>query len=154
MNLIDNLKENIKKNEGWSSIAYTDSLGFKTIGYGFKLSELDTNYSTMNKEEAESILDDKVIKLITSASKKFEWLLYQPKTIRLVIYEIIYQIGLTGFSKFKKTIKFLKNKEYVKAAFELLDSKLAEQAYKRTLNHAKNIAYTELNKKKLLEDNF
>ena len=38
-----------------------------------------------------------------------------------------YQLGPTSFSKFKRTIKLFKNKDYEGASIEMLDSKWARE---------------------------
>jgi lysozyme len=47
-----------------------------------------------------------------------------------------YQLGLSGFSKFKKTIYYLETQQYDEAADEMLDSLWAKQ----TPNRAKELS--------------
>ena len=47
-----------------------------------------------------------------------------------------YQLGLAGFSKFKKTISYIEKKNYKEASKEMLDSKWAKQ----TPNRAKKLS--------------
>ena len=54
-----------------------------------------------------------------------------PPQIQDVIMEMCYQLGVTGFSKFKKTILFLQNKQFHDASQEMLDSHWARQTPKR-----------------------
>ena len=42
-----------------------------------------------------------------------------------------YQMGLYGFSCFKKTIAYLQDKKFEKASVEMLDSRWAEQTPSR-----------------------
>ena len=42
-----------------------------------------------------------------------------------------YQLGVTGFSKFKKTISYLKDGEWADCAYEMLDSLWARQTPQR-----------------------
>ena len=50
-----------------------------------------------------------------------------PVIIREVVMEMCYQMGVTGFSKFKKTIGFFEAKDFKGASVEMLDSKWAVQ---------------------------
>ena len=59
-----------------------------------------------------------------------------PPQIQDVIMEMCYQLGVTGFSKFKKTILFLQNKQFHDASQEMLDSLWARQ----TPNRAKELS--------------
>ena len=59
-----------------------------------------------------------------------------PPKIQDVVTEMCYQLGVTGFSKFKKTIAYLQNKEWRNASIEMLDSRWAKQ----TPNRAKEMS--------------
>ena len=50
--------------------------------------------------------------------------------------ECCYQLGVSGFSKFKKTLAYLEAHEFKKAGVEMLDSKWAKQ----TPNRAKKLS--------------
>ena len=50
-----------------------------------------------------------------------------PEDIQMVVIEMCYQIGVTGVSKFKKTLSYLQEKEWGQASVEMLDSKWAKQ---------------------------
>ena len=62
---------------------------------------------------------------------KFDWYIYMPPEIKDVIIEMCYQLGVTGFSKFKKTIAYLQNKQWEDASVEMLDSRWAKQTPER-----------------------
>ena len=53
-----------------------------------------------------------------------------------VVVEMCYQLGLRGFSKFKKTIYYLETEQYEEASIEMLDSLWAKQ----TPNRAKELS--------------
>ena len=54
----------------------------------------------------------------------------------MCIRDRCYQLGLTGFSKFKKTIYLLETEQYDEASIEMLDSLWAKQ----TPNRAKELS--------------
>lgn len=122
VNVSDELLESIKKNEGFRSRVYKDSLGFDTIGYGFAIKDLD-----LDENISEQVLIQKLVKLLKSCHKKFPWLDEQPEEVKDVIYEMCYQLGVTGVSKFKKTLTYIKEKDYNTASVEMLDSVWALQ---------------------------
>tara|TARA_B100000424_G_scaffold267818_1_gene261404 strand:- start:657 stop:1058 length:402 start_codon:yes stop_codon:yes gene_type:complete len=124
MSLIDSIKEN----EGYKSTVYTDTLGYDTIGYGFAIKDLE-----LDEEVCDLILDKKLDKLIDVTNKKFPFLRELPQDKCEVIFEMVYQLGLNGVSKFKKMLKALENKDYDKAAAEMLDSLWAKQTPNRAL---------------------
>ena len=122
------LIESIKENEGYKSTVYTDTLGFDTIGYGFAIKDLE-----LDEEVCDLILDKKLDKLIDATNKKFPFLRELPQDKCEVIFEMVYQLGLNGVSMFKKMLKALENKDYDKAAAEMLDSLWAKQTPNRAI---------------------
>tara|TARA_Y100001963_G_C6782513_1_gene450773 strand:+ start:2342 stop:2758 length:417 start_codon:yes stop_codon:yes gene_type:complete len=114
--------EFIEKNEGYRSRVYKDHLGFDTIGIGFKVSELD-----LSKAECRSILKRKLSEIDLILYQKFKWWKTAHSNVRTVVLDMCYQMGVTGFSKFKKMIGHLENKNLEGASLELLDSKYAKE---------------------------
>ena len=122
MSLIDS----IKQHEGYVGVVYKDSLGIDTIGYGFAIKDLE-----LDKDICDIILERKLHALIDRVNKKFKWYKYMPPTIQDVIVEMCYQLGVYGFSCFKKTIAYLQDKQWKEASVEMLDSRWAEQTPNR-----------------------
>lgn len=114
----DNLIDSIKTHEGFRSRVYKDSVGIDTIGYGFTIEDLELTESISSL-----ILSNKLWELYFRIDKKFDWFKNMPDSIRNVIMEMCYQLGLRGFSRFKKTIGYFKAKQWSKASIEMLDSK-------------------------------
>jgi len=126
-----NLLEQIKDHEGFSSTVYECTEGYDTIGYGFAIKDLE-----LTEEIAEDILIGKLSKLRLRLCKTFDWFLDTPEVVQEVIMNMCYQMGLSGFSKFKKTIYYLETEQYEEAADEMLDSLWAKQ----TPNRAKELS--------------
>ena len=112
-----NLLEQIKDHEGFSSTVYECTEGYDTIGYGFAIKDLE-----LTEEIAEDILIGKLSKLRLRLCKTFDWFLDTPEVVQEVIMNMCYQMGLSGFSQFKKTIYYLETEQYEEAADEMLDS--------------------------------
>jgi lysozyme len=146
------LIESIRKHEGLNLKPYIDPLYKKdipkddlkiinkhwdklniTIGYG---RNLQTN--GINEDEANSllILDISIIQKQLEVSFGREFFNSFPWYVQNVLIEMVYQLGYQGFSKFKKTIKYLEHKQYTLASKEMLLSKWAEQ----TPNRAKELS--------------
>ena len=126
-----NLIKNIKESEGFVEHVYNDSLGIPTIGFGFAIKDL-----ILDEDIAEQILVRKVKKLVDRVDKKFDWFNLADDSVKEVVVEMCYQLGLAGFSKFKKTISYIEKKNYYEASKEMLDSKWAKQ----TPNRAKKLS--------------
>ena len=116
MSLIDS----IKKHEGFSPVVYKCTADKLTIGYGKRV-----KYLKVTKEQAEEWLKEDLDHLKYVLADKYEWFLPAPQEVRDIVIEMSYQLGVKSFSKFKKTIFLLANKDYKAASTEMLDSKWA-----------------------------
>ena len=126
-----NLINQIKKHEGYKSEVYQCTEGYDTIGYGFAIKDL-----YLSKDVCDIILAEKLAKLQSNISRKFEWFDDSPVIVKDAVTNMCYQLGLSGFSKFKKTIYYLETEQYEEASTECLDSLWAKQ----TPNRAKDIS--------------
>ena len=129
--LSDELREAVKLSEGYRARVYKDTLGIDTIGYGFAIKDLE-----LDKDICDMILDKKLNKLIKDVDNKFSFMDDIAVEAQDVVYEMCYQLGINGFSKFKKTIAYLRDEDYKMAAIEMLDSRWAKQ----TPNRAKRLS--------------
>ena len=135
MSLIDS----IKKHEGYVPTVYKDSLGIDTIGYGFAIKDLELDEDICNE-----ILVRKLKNLESMIKIKFNWFIYMPPKIQDVVMEMCYQLGVGGFSKFKKTIAYLQNKQFHDASQEMLDSLWAKQTPNRAKELSKKVKEVEV----------
>ena len=120
------LIQSIKENEGYVPSVYKDSLGIDTIGYGFAIKDLK-----LDEDVCDIILNRKLALLLERINNKFNWFKYMPPEIKDVVVEMCYQMGVYGFSCFKKTIAYLQDKQWEKASEEMLDSRWAIQTPNR-----------------------
>ena len=129
-----NLLNDIKKHEGFRNQVYKDTLGIDTIGYGFAIKDL-----VMDQDIAEKILKRKVENLIKRIKQKFSWYSNIPEEAQDVVANMCYQLGVGGFSKFKKTIKYISEKKWDDASIEMLDSLWARQTPNRAIELSNTI---------------
>jgi len=128
-----NLLNGIKKHEGFRSKVYQCTEGYDTIGYGFAIKDLE-----LDEDVAELILMKKIQKLLERILVAFKWFKSAPEEVKFVVTNMCYQLGIRGFSKFKKTIYLLETEQYEEASVEMLDSLWAKQ----TPNRAKELSET------------
>ena len=121
------LLEAVKLSEGFRDKVYKCTEGYDTIGYGFAVKDL-----VMDEDVSEMILRRKLDALIDRVNTRFPFVKKMPEEGQDVIYEMCYQLGVSGVSKFKKTLVYLENKEYRMAASEMLDSKWHRQTPNRS----------------------
>jgi lysozyme len=121
MNL-QTIKDRIKKHEGYRDTIYTDSLGYNTIGYGHLVVEdgfiPGVQYS---KKELEEVFEKDFAIAIQGANKLVGDYDLNDDAFGVVV-EMCFQLGLPRVSKFIKFLDALKNKDYERAADEMLDS--------------------------------
>ena len=120
---LQDIKDRIKKHEGYSNCVYEDTLGKRTIFYGHLCVEdhwQDNVVYTL--EEGEEVFEDDFEKAFTQA-KQITKGLDLPVTAMGVIIEMIFQLGIGGVSKFKKMWAALEKLDYVTASDEMLNSK-------------------------------
>ena len=131
-----NLIKQIKKHEGFSSTVYQCTEGYDTIGYGFAVKDL-----YLSKEICNKILKQKISELKLKISQKFDWFTDSPDQVQDVVINMCYQLGINGFSKFKKTIYYLETEQYEEASEEMLDSLWARQTPNRAKELSDEIKY-------------
>jgi lysozyme len=119
------VETSIKINEGFKGMPYQDTEGFDTIGYGTKL--------PITEREAGLILKHRLMQSEKQIDSK--WLAYSrmPKDVQEMCLEMVYQMGIGGFMKFKKMIQALEKGDYDKAYDEGVDSKWYSQTPYRAL---------------------
>ena len=124
MKNLNNLKKQIAKHEGYEPEVYKCPNGYDTIGYGFAIKDL-----YMDNEVADLILDKKIRGILVSIESNDdwnEWFWNKPKNVKEVLINMIFQIGFSGVRKFKKTIQYIKDDNFLMASEEMLDSKWAK----------------------------
>lgn len=124
------LKEWIKKHEGFSAYPYKDITEHTSIGWGRNLDD-----KGISAEEAELMLDNDINE-VTNQLRTYSWYLTQPKNVQYALVNMCFNLGLAGLLGFRKMIRALIAKDYTTAAQEALNSKWAEQVGQR----AKDVA--------------
>ena len=114
------LIDDIKKHEGFSSVVYKCTAGYDTIGYGKRI-----KYLQVTEEQSTEWLEEDLENLKYTLSGKYDWFLPAPQEVKDIVMNMAYQLGPSAFGRFKKTIKYIANKDYEMCAVEMLDSKWA-----------------------------
>ena len=119
----EDVKNRIKKHEGFVAKVYLDSLGKQTIGYGHLLTEEDDFVEGViyDKDILEALFD----KDFDKAKQGMEELvgtLDIAMAAKGIIIEMVFQLGKTGVSKFKNMFAALNEFDYTRAAEEMLNS--------------------------------
>lgn len=121
----EELLRSVKKHEGYRSRAYQDTEGVWTIGYGTNLQELTVDDETSTRWLLDKLQESQML------AGGFPWWNNLNGPRKDVVVEMIYNLGLTRFSKFKNLLTALVRCDWDKAAAEMLDSKWSTQVGKR-----------------------
>lgn len=130
----ENLLKQIKEEEGLVLHAYKDHLGYLTIGYGRLIDK--NKGGGITKEEAEYLLKNDIERFINEIKKNISFFNDLNDARQAVIINMAFQMGISGLLGFKNTLKFIENKEFDKAADNMMLSKWATQ----TNNRAKRLS--------------
>ena len=116
------------QHEGLRRKPYLDTEGKLTVGYGRNLDDVG-----ITRGEAGNLLDHDISKAVRSImdDPALYWVSDQPAEVISVIIEMVFNMGLGGFRKFRKIIAALKARDYETAAAEALDSKWYNQVGER-----------------------
>lgn len=152
MNAVQMATRILEVEEGFSESVYIDTEGYPTVGYGIKvgykgqpLSEY-VAFPKISKELASQWLKDHLMHVSKDLvmSPDFAYFHTLHPVRQAVVMSMAYQLGLSGFRKFRKTNKYLQEKDYSAAAMEMMDSLWAEQTPLRAKRHSKMMETGEL----------
>lgn len=125
----DDLKDSLKRHEGFDPGAYQDHLGWWTIGYGRLIDK--RRGGGLSQQEAEYLLDNDIEARITALSQRIEWFQRLPPRKKLALANMAYQLGVNGVLGFRRMLAALKRGDWSAAQREALDSRWAKQTPSR-----------------------
>lgn len=142
--LIENL---IGKHEGRRAAVYQDSRGVLTIGCGWNLEDgdsqdicdhfgLDLNAlkngtETLTEPQIDQVFSYQLSRTISEAMQLFPNFSTMPDTVQAVVCDMIFNLGIGGFSKFHRTVAALTAGNWKQAAIDAGESLWAQQVPNR-----------------------
>ena len=117
----DKLKAMITLHEGERLKMYQDTKGIWTVGVGHNIEE-----KGISKAVSQMMLEEDLAEA-TEDARTFRWFGGLDEVRQAVVIDMIFNMGLTRFSKFAKTIRFIEQGLYQSAGVEMLDSKWARE---------------------------
>jgi lysozyme len=121
----DRLIRTITKHEGKKLFPYIDSENILTIGVGHNLEA-----KGISEAVCAMMLDEDLSDSIKDA-KTFWWFDLLDSVRQEVVVNMIFNLGLSRFRGFTRTINAIENNQWERAAAEMLDSKWARQVGRR-----------------------
>jgi lysozyme len=114
------------RHEGLRLKPYRDARNKLTIGVGRNLDD-----AGINREEALMLLNNDIATVRREIERAFPWVSRLNRVRKNVILDMVFNLGLPGFRRFKKTIAAIKAEDWENAAREMLDSQWAKQVGER-----------------------
>ena len=118
----EKLREMLQKHEGLRLKPYRCTAGKLSIGFGRNLDD-----KGITEEEANWLLSNDIEEITQQAQDNFQWFDSLDEVRQNVILDMIYNLGMAGFLKFKLMIHFLEIGDYTQASIEMKDSKWFDQ---------------------------
>jgi GH24 family phage-related lysozyme (muramidase) len=140
---MERLYQQLKIDEGCVDKIYLDHLGYKTFGIGHKVTMEDPEWTdpvgTPVSEDRiyecfEFDIEDAIDNCFVLFGDQFD---YWPDEVQEILANMIFNLGLTGLSKFKKFRAALNNEDWKQAAVEGRDSLW----YKQVKNRAERLMF-------------
>ena len=138
---MERLLQSVKDHEGYRNKVYLDTLGKRTVGVGHLCVE---DFWEDDKEYEEDFLMGILEKDLQSAIDQADDMCKDLKIssdAKILIIEMIFQLGGNGVSKFRKMWQALQQDppDYAEASVQMLDSRWAKQTPNRAQEMAKHM---------------
>ena len=127
-----NITDLLIRHEGLRLKPYRDTVGKLTIGVGRNLDDVG-----ITEEEALQMLHNDITRVRTRLVNTFWWFQKLSRVRRDVVTNMVFNLGLGRFKRFKKMIAALEIFDCDQAAKEMLNSKWAKQVGRRATELAK-----------------
>ena len=138
------LYDDLERDEGLRLIAYCDTQGLWTIGYGHRPAAPG---QTWTQQEARDAFYQDVARTVSALDAEIPWWRTLDDVRQDVVCEMAFNLGVgvppcpahpegTGLQAFVNTLHFMVTKDYSRAASAMLASKWATQVHDRAIRLA------------------
>jgi len=129
---IEALREQLKVDEGVKYEIYKDHLGYPTFGIGHLITENDPEHgepdgTEISEDRVNEVFKSDVATFVSEAKILFPDLDDLPEIAQQVIVNMAFNMGRPRLSKFKNFIAGVNDRDWVRAAEEMMDSRWADQ---------------------------
>ena len=133
---VDQLREQLIIDEGQVNEIYKDHLGYPTFGIGHLVLESDPEYgqdvgTPVSEERTIECFEQDVQSVLSDCKKLHEGWDDYPEEVRQIVANMMFNMGLTRLSKFRKHNAALQCGDWKEAAVEGRDSRWHKQVTNR-----------------------
>lgn len=130
------IKEDVERHEGNVPYVYLDHLGYKTMGVGHLIRQSEPEYllkvgQGVSKEAIDEYFENDLRIAIDDARRIFGDLNEHPQDVIRVLVNMSFNLGYPRLNKFVKMKQAVAQKNYLKAADEMKDSRWYTQVGRR-----------------------
>ena len=134
--LLEQIKNDLRRHEGCVPHVYLDSEGLRTLGIGHLIGNSDPEWfyevgMPVDPEVVEEYFEEDVAEAVHDASYLVN-LEKHPDFVKRVLINMAFNLGRTRLSGFKKMLKCIEDRNYGLAANEMVDSKWYKQVGRRS----------------------
>ena len=126
----------LKRDEGTRATAYTDSMGWLTIGVG-RLIDSRKPGAGLRPDEIDYLLHNDIADRVQALTKALPWFAKLDQARQGVLINMAFQLGMDGLLAFRQTLGLVRDGKYAEAAVQMLKSKWATT---QTPERAKRLA--------------
>jgi len=135
---IEALREQLKIDEGVKYEIYKDHLGYPTFGIGHLITEDDPEHGEpdgkeISEDRVNEVFATDVAKFVSESKILFPDLDELPDVAQQVIVNMAFNMGRPRLSKFKNFIAGVNDRDWTRAAEEMMDSRWATQVGDRAI---------------------
>ena len=133
---IEQLREELKVDEGCVYEIYNDHLGYPTFGIGHLVTKHDEEYgwsvgTDVGEDRVHEVFEQDVQTVLSDCKKLYHNFYDLPEEVQLIIANMMFNMGLTRLSKFKGMKRGIDDCDWQAAADEMVDSRWYRQVTNR-----------------------
>ena len=133
---IEQLREELKRDEGCVNSIYLDHLNLPTTGIGHLINEWDEEYgkpvgTPVSEERVNELFDKDVQVTIEECEQLFGNFQDLPEEVQQILANMMFNLGRPRLSKFRRLCKAVAERDWQEAAVQMEDSKWHKQVPNR-----------------------
>ena len=133
---INQLREDLERDEGCVNEIYLDHLGYETFGIGHLVKYSDEEYgwsvgTDVSEERVREVFEEDVQTVLSDCEKLYVQWEHLPEEVQLIIANMMFNMGYTRLSKFKGMKRGVDSRNWEEAADEMVDSRWYRQVTNR-----------------------
>jgi lysozyme len=133
---VEQLRLDLERDEGCVYAIYLDHLNLPTFGIGHLVTEADPEHgqsvgTKISEDRVRQVFNSDIESVVGDCDRAFDDFGSLPEGVQLVIANMMFNLGLPKFSRFKKMIRAMELGDWQSAADEMIDSKWYQQVTAR-----------------------